>query len=74
MSMRPLEIIRAVDEGLRVCWQCPAYEVIRGSRAHEYYIKSQGTGHCISLLQSDRSTLNGREEDFYVETPSAIHM
>lgn len=68
--MRPAEIIRAVDEGLKVHWQCPSYEVIRGSMGSGYFIRSLATGHCIKLLQSDGKTLNGDAADFYIDSSS----
>lgn len=69
--MLPSEITRAVDEGLRVHWQCPSYEVIRGSKQSGYFIRSVVTGHCIRLLRSDGVTLNGKAEDFYVDPASS---
>lgn len=68
--MRPAEIIRAVDEGQKVCWQGPSYEVIRGSMDTGYFIRSVATGHCIKLLQADGKTLNGAESEFYIELES----
>ncbi len=32
-----------------------------------YLIRSLATGHCISLLQSDGKTLNGNEDEFYID-------
>ncbi len=64
--MRAAEIIRAVEEGFQVHWQCPSYEVIRGAIGSDYFIRSLATGHCIKLLQSDGKTLNGAEADFYI--------
>jgi len=65
--MSPAEIARAVDEGLRVYWQSPSYEVVKGSLGSGYFIRSQVTGHCIRLLQSDGVTLNGKASDFYID-------
>jgi hypothetical protein len=64
--MKTAEIVHAIDNGSKVYWQCPSYEVIRGAVDSEYYIKSLATGHCIKLLQSDGVTLNGSESDFHI--------
>jgi len=64
--MLAAEIIRAVDEGLRVHWQCASYEVIRGGTGSGYFIRSRATGHCIMLLRPDGKTLNGDGADFYI--------
>jgi hypothetical protein len=60
------EIKRAVDEGLHVFWIDQSYEVIKGKRLDDYYIKSLATGHCIRLTHSDGITLNGKKSDFYI--------
>lgn len=67
LAMTPAEIARAVDEGMRVCWQSPSYEVIKGSLETGYYIRSRVTGHCIKLIQPDGVTLNGKSSDFYID-------
>lgn len=64
--MKLVEIRRAVDEGLVVHWQNTEYEVIRSSGYPAYLIRSRSTGHCIGLTWADGVTLNGREEDFFV--------
>lgn len=64
--MNATEIVRAVENGLRVYWQNPSYEVIRGHIDAEYYIKSLATGHSIRLLQADGKTLNGDESEFHI--------
>lgn len=64
--MKIAEIRRAVDEGLRVHWQNPEYEVIRSSVDSRYLIRSSATGHCIGLTWADGDTLNGKEEDFFI--------
>lgn len=66
--MLAAEILRAVDEGLKVYWQDPSYEVVRGAGRSGYYIRSRATGHCIRLMQADGSTLNGCEDDFYISS------
>lgn len=64
--MKLAEILRAVDEGLTVHWQSESYEVVRSTNARSYLISSKATGNCIGLTQADGSTLNGKEEDFYI--------
>lgn len=66
--MKLAEIRRALDEGLRVHWQTRDYEVIRSTGSSECFIKCIATCHCIGLTHADGVTLNGREEDFFVES------
>jgi hypothetical protein len=67
MAMNALGIMRALDEGLRVFWVDRSYEVIKGRRPGDYFIKSSVTGHCISLAHSDGNTLNGKESEFFID-------
>jgi hypothetical protein len=64
--MKLAEILRAVDEGLKVHWQNKSYEVVCSSKNRRYLIRCQATDHSIGLTQADGSTLNGREEDFFI--------
>jgi len=64
--MKLTEILRAVDEGLKVHWQNQSYEVVPSSKARSYLIRCQATDHCIGLTQADGATLNGKEEDFFI--------
>jgi hypothetical protein len=70
--MKATEIRRALDEGLRVFWGDRSYEVIRGKRSGDCFIRSAVTGHCICLTRSDGVTLNGQESDFFVEQTPAV--
>ncbi|MBM5783251.1 MAG: hypothetical protein FJ076_00100 [Cyanobacteria bacterium K_DeepCast_35m_m1_288] len=60
------EILRAVDEGMPVHWQSPAYLVERPAGRGACVIRSLSTGHCIGLTWADGTTLNGKEEDFFI--------
>lgn len=65
--MKLAEIHRAVDEGLNVCWQNTGYRVVRSEDDGQYYIKSILTGHSICLTWRDGMTLNGKEDEFFVD-------
>ena len=60
------EILRAVDEGMPVHWQSPGYLVERPARGGLCVIRSLSTGHCIGLTWADGTTLNGKEEEFFI--------
>lgn len=64
------QIKRAVDEGTPVYWSNKGYTVIKNSRTGDYLIKHTG-GHCIGLTWADGQTMNGREEEFFVDKPVA---
>lgn len=66
------EIKKAVDDGITVCWSNRSYVVIpNGKVADSYLIKFLGNDHMIGLTWADNVTLNGKEEDFFIddETP-----
>jgi hypothetical protein len=67
--MKLAEIRRALDEGLRVHWQTIDYEVIRSTGSSDCFIRCVLNGHCIGLTHADGVTLNGKEEDFFIEEP-----
>lgn len=62
------EIKNAIDEGQRVFWKNSLYEVMKWK--YEYMI-IYNFGHrnqnCIGLTNQDEKTLNGEENDFYIE-------
>jgi hypothetical protein len=60
------EILRALDEGMLVHWQSPAYVVERPVGRGACVIRSLSTGHCIGLTWADGATLNGNEEEFFI--------
>lgn len=62
------EIKKAVDEGKTVFWSNTSYVVIPHKKTPDtYLIKFLGNGHMIGLTWADNVTLNGKEEDFFVE-------
>lgn len=58
------EIKAAVDAGKHVFWSNFNYEVIKSS--DEYLIHSKCNNHYIGLTWRDGTTLNGREDEFFV--------
>lgn len=59
------EIKTAVDQGRTVHWSQPNYIVAKDTYG-EYYIKCTTNNSCIGLTWADGVTLNGNEEDFYI--------
>jgi len=59
------EIKQAVDEGKKVYWASLNYEVIK-DKYGQWLIHSKCNGHCIGLTWTDGTTLNGKEEDFFI--------
>ena len=58
------EIKAAVDAGKQVFWSNFNYEVIKSSDS--YLIHSKSNNHSIGLTWRDGTTLNGREDEFFV--------
>ena len=58
------EIKAAVDAGKKVFWSNFNYEVIKSSDG--YLIHSKSNNHYIGLTWRDGTTLNGREDEFFV--------
>jgi Tfp pilus assembly protein PilX len=58
------EIKQAVDSGKKVYWSNLGYQVIKDSIG-QYLIKHI-CGHCIGLTWQDGTTLNGKEEEFFI--------
>jgi len=61
--MTTQEIKQAVDNGKEVVWGNPSYKVIK--TVSGYGIKHAG-GNLIGLTWADGKTLNGKEEEFYI--------
>ena len=63
------EIKKAVDEGKKVYWSNPAYEVVKG-KSGEYLIHCTLNDHCIGLHGLEgteyENKLNGEEKDFFI--------
>ena len=62
-DMTTAEIKKAVDNGVTVFWNSPAYQVIKDQ--HGYLIQCNLNGHSIGLTHADGETLNGDPDDFY---------
>ena len=60
------EIKEKVDAGFRVCWATPAYEVVHDS-VDQWLIWCVDNDNYIGLTHSDDVTLNGREDQFFVD-------
>lgn len=58
------EIKQAVDEGKVVHWSNDGYTVIKDKKG-QYLIKFQD--HYYGLTHHDNRTLNGREDQFYLD-------
>lgn len=62
------EIKKAVDEGKKVFWKSTTYVVIPHKKTpNSYLIKCLWNNHMIGLTWADNETLNGEEEDFFIE-------
>ena len=59
------QIKAAVKSGQRVCWAAPNYVV--ACRNDVWTIRCTSNGHCIGLTWADDVTINGKEEDFYID-------
>lgn len=67
--MTLIEIKDAVDSGKTVHWSNDRYKVIKGGKAGYligYNIGGRGENY-IGLTWRDGVTLNGKEEEFYIE-------
>jgi hypothetical protein len=59
------EIKQAIEENKSVFWVNQAYQVIK-NKFGDYLIKHT-SGNCIGLTWRDGVTLNGKENEFFVE-------
>lgn len=59
------EIKAAVDAGKQVFWSNLNYRVIK-DQIGEYLIHSKCNDHYIGLTWRDGTTLNGREDEFFI--------
>jgi len=64
--MNANEIRKAIDSGSKVYWSNYAYEVIKDSIG-QYLIKCHINNSYIGLTHRDGVTLNGKEQDFFME-------
>lgn len=59
------EIKKAIEEGKTVHWSSEAYTVIK-DKINQYLIICTQNKYCIGLTHQDGTTMNGKEEDFYI--------
>ena len=64
------EIKEAVNAGKTVLWHNTGYKVKKNIsfNGEESWIISIENGHAIGLTWTDGTTMNGKEEDFYIES------
>ena len=63
------QIKKAVRDGQTVCHKMANYQVVFHtfpSGEEQWLIKSKSNNHCIGLTWADETTLNGREDEFYI--------
>jgi len=65
------EIKDAIADGLKVYHGNKNYEVIL-DKFGRYLIVCEFNGYTIGLTHSDKKTMNGKEADFFAETPMEI--
>lgn len=65
--MNLAEIKQAIADGQKVYWSNKAYEVIK-DKIGQYLIKCNLNNHYIGLTWQDGETMNGKEEEFFVDT------
>lgn len=65
------EIKDAIAEGRKVYHGNKNYEVIQ-DKIGQYLIVCSFNGYTIGLTHSDKQTMNGKEADFFSETPREI--
>lgn len=59
------EIKQAVLDGKVVCWGNDGYKVIKDN-LDQWFIQHSG-GNCIGLTWRNGTTLNGKENEFYIK-------
>ena len=60
------EIKQAIEQGKSAKWANDNYNVIKDSIG-QYLIICKQNNHAIGLTWADDKTLNGKEQDFYIE-------
>jgi hypothetical protein len=58
------EIKEAVEAGKKVHWASTLYDVVKGP--HDWFIICNANQHAIGLTHRDGVTMNGKEEDFFI--------
>lgn len=65
------EIKNSISQGRKVFWKNNSYEVIRDNQ-NKYLICCNLNDHCIGLTHLDGVTLNGNENDFFLEPKEVL--
>ncbi len=65
LGMNLKEIKLAIDQGKKVFWSNPNYQVIKDSKG-QYLIVCSLNDSCIGLTWKDGITLNGKKKDFHI--------
>ena len=63
--MKLSEIKKAVDQNKKVCWVSDVYRVEKW-HSNEYMITCVLNDNSIGLTHKDNVTLNGNENEFYI--------
>lgn len=63
------EIQAAVNEGKTVHWKSEIY-VVHKDDIGQWHILCTSNQSCIGLTHKDGKTMNGKPEDFYIQTPA----
>ena len=58
------EIKQAVDNGTKVYWSNPSYEVIKDKKG-QYLIVRKSTGFATGLTWADGKILSGKEDEYF---------
>jgi hypothetical protein len=64
--MNLAEIKEAIKNRNRVFWKSEIYEILKDING-QYLIKCLPNKSCIGLTWTDETTLNGEEDEFYIE-------
>ena len=65
--MKLQEIKDAVLSGKKVHHQSNIYDVIQSDYTKDFLICCSSNKSCIGLTWQDGKTMNGKEQDFYIE-------
>lgn len=63
------EIKQAIADGKTVCWGNVGYTVVNAQQhKKDNYLIKHHSGHCIGLTWADGTTLNGKEDEFFIKS------
>jgi hypothetical protein len=60
------QIKEAINNGINVYWKNKGYKVIK-DKYNQYLIVYYPNNHAIGLTHNDGITMNGNEEDFFID-------